>query len=132
MKKIFLNGTFDVIHVGHLKIINYAKSLGDYLMIAIDTDRRIKQLKGNHRPINDVYERKTLLQNLKAVDEVQVFDSEDDLIHILVAYKPDIIVKGGDHRETSKLAKQYCNEVVFYDRFGDYSSTRKIQSIANR
>lgn len=132
MKKIFLNGTFDVLHIGHLKIINYAKSLGDYLMVAIDTDKRIQELKGPYRPINDVYERKTFLQNIKAVDEVQVFNSEDDLIHILVAYKPDIIVKGGDHRETSKLAKKYCKEVVFYDRFGDYSSTRKIQSIANR
>lgn len=132
MKKIFLNGTFDVLHVGHLRIINYAKSLGDYLMVAIDTDRRIKELKGHTRPINDVYERKTLLQNLKAVDEVQVFDNENDLIHILGAYKPNIIVKGGDHRETSKLARQHCDEVVFYDRFGDYSSTRKIQDIANR
>lgn len=132
MKKVFLNGTFDVIHLGHLQIINYAKSLGDYLLIAIDTDRRVKELKGESRPINSYNERKVLLENLKAVDEVQPFDSESDLISILIKYKPDIIVKGGDHRHTSKLAKQYCDEVVFYDRFGDYSSTKKIQDIIDR
>ena len=131
-KKIFVNGSFDILHVGHLKILNYAKSLGDYLMVAIDTDIRIRELKGKSRPINSVYERKILLQNLKCVDEVRLFDSDQDLIRIMEAYKPDIIVKGSDYRETDQLSKQYCKEVIFYERFGGYSTTRKIQDIASR
>ena len=131
-KKIFVNGTFDVVHIGHLKLLNYAKSLGDYLMVAIDSDKRIRELKGETRPINNVYERKTLLLNLKSVDEVQVFSSNEEKIELLQAYKPDIIVKGSDHIHDSQIAKQYCKEVIFYDRFGEYSSSKKIEHIANR
>ena len=131
-KRIFVNGSFDVLHLGHLRLLNYARSLGDHLCVAIDTDRRITELKGESRPINNLYERKTFLANLKCVDEVLVFDSDMDLIHIMEAYKPDIIVKGSDHRETSQLSKKYCKEVIFYERFGEYSSTKKIQDIASR
>ena len=132
VKRVFVNGTFDVLHVGHLRLLNFARGLGDYLCVAIDTDRRIKELKGDNRPINNVFERKTLLKNLKCVDEVQVFDSRDDLEHIIIAYKPDIIVKGADHKNTSTMARKHCNEVIFYERFGDYSSTKKIQDITSR
>lgn len=125
-KRIFVNGSFDVIHVGHLKLLNYARSLGDYLLVAIDTDRRIKELKGSTRPINSTYERKTLLQNLRCVDEVQLFDNDDQFRTIVEAYKPSVIVKGSDHRHTSKLSHELCDEVIFYERFGDYSTTKKI------
>ncbi len=131
-KRIFVNGSFDVLHLGHLRLLNYARSLGDHLCVAIDTDRRIRELKGDNRPINSLYERKSMLANLRCVDEVLVFDSNEDLIHIMQAYKPDIIVKGSDHRETSQLSKQYCKEVIFYERFGGYSSTKKIQDITSR
>lgn len=131
-KRIFVNGSFDVLHLGHLRLLNYARSLGDHLCVAIDTDRRIRELKGDNRPINNLHERKMMLQNLRCIDEVLVFDSNQDLIHIMEAYKPDIIVKGSDHKETSQLSKQYCKEVIFYERFGGYSSTRKIQDIASR
>ena len=131
-KRIFVNGSFDVLHLGHLRLLNYARSLGDHLCVAIDTDRRIRELKGDNRPINSLYERKSMLVNLRCVDEVLVFDSNEDLIHIMQAYKPDIIVKGSDHRETSQLSKQYCKEVIFYERFGGYSSTKKIQDITSR
>ena len=131
-KRIFVNGSFDVLHLGHLRLLNYARSLGDHLCVAIDTDRRIRELKGDNRPINSLYERKSMLANLRCVDEVLVFDSNQDLIHIMQAYKPDIIVKGSDHRETSQLSKQYCKEVIFYERFGGYSSTKKIQDITSR
>lgn len=131
-KRIFVNGSFDVLHVGHLRLLNYARSLGDHLMVAIDSDARIKQKKGEGRPFNNIYERKTLLQNLKSVDEVQVFGDDIDLKNIIEAYKPHIIVKGSDHRLTSKLSRELCNEVIFYDRFGEYSTTKKIQDIVDR
>jgi len=70
MKKIFVNGTFDVLHRGHLLLLNYAKSLGDILYVAIDTDERVREKKGSSRPVNSLQERIFMLQNLKAVDYV--------------------------------------------------------------
>lgn len=131
MKRIFVNGTFDIVHVGHINLLNYAKSLGNYLLVAIDTDERVRSLKGKDRPINSQSERSFLLSNLKAVDEVKFFNDDAELISILVDYKPDIIVKGSDHKEGSKLSKMYCNEVIFYERDGN-STTKKIQDIVDR
>ena len=74
MKTIFVNGTFDLLHRGHLELLNYAKSLGDYLCVGIDTDVRVKEKKGEKRPIHNQNERKFFLENLKAVDD---FDSLD-------------------------------------------------------
>ena len=69
-KKIFVNGTFDIIHMGHLELLEFAKSLGDFLVVAIDSDRRVKQLKGPTRPINTEYERRQMLEAIRWVDRV--------------------------------------------------------------
>jgi len=134
MKKIFVNGTFDIIHVGHIDLLNYAKSLGDYLLVAIDTDMRVREKKGPHRPINNGIERKYLLETLKPVDEVRFFGSDGDLIYILEEYKPDIIVKGDDHKTTehSGISSQYSKQVIYYERIPHYSTTKKIQDIIDR
>lgn len=130
MKKIFVNGTFDIIHLGHLALFNYAKSLGDFLLVAIDSDKRVKQLKGNHRPINNEYERKTLLENLKAIDQVQIFDTDQELIDIVSTC--DLMVKGSDYIGKPIIGEHVCKQIVFFDRINDYSTTKKIQSIVDR
>ena len=130
MVKVFVNGTFDIIHVGHLAMLNFAKSLGDYLVVAIDTDERVKKLKGPTRPINNVIERKTLLENLKCVDEVQIFDTDEELIDIIS--KCDIMVKGGDYKTKPIIGVDVCKNIVLFDRLDEYSTTEKIQSIINR
>lgn len=130
MIKVFVNGTFDIIHPGHLAMLNFAKSQGDYLIVGIDTDERIKRLKGFDRPINSLLERKTLLENLKAVDEVQIFDTDQELIDIIS--KCDIMVKGSDYRTKPIIGIDVCNKVVLFDRIDEYSTTKKIQSITNR
>ena len=76
VKSVFVNGTFDVLHPGHVRLLSYAKSLGDRLFVAIDSDRRVRELKGNLRPINNSSERKEMLLALKPVDEVETFDSK--------------------------------------------------------
>jgi D-beta-D-heptose 7-phosphate kinase/D-beta-D-heptose 1-phosphate adenosyltransferase len=130
MKKIFVNGTFDIIHLGHLALFNYAKSLGDFLLVAIDSDKRVKQLKGNYRPINNEYERKTLLENLKAIDQVQIFDTDQELIDIVSTC--DLMVKGSDYIGKPIVGEHVCKQIVFFDRINDYSTTKKIQSIVDR
>jgi len=132
MKKIVVNGTFDILHRGHLEMLSYAKSLGNYLLVAIDTDRRVQELKGPSRPINNQADRALMLQSLKFVNEVQLFDSKEELEEILKSYKPDIMVKGSDWQGKSITAAKYCKEVIFYDRVGEYSTTNTIQDIISR
>jgi D-beta-D-heptose 7-phosphate kinase/D-beta-D-heptose 1-phosphate adenosyltransferase len=130
MRKVFVNGTFDIIHLGHLALFNYAKSLGDFLLVAIDSDERVKQLKGNDRPINNQIERKTLLENLKAIDEVQIFDTDQELIDIIATC--DVMVKGSDYIGKPIVGEHVCKQIIFFDRINGYSTTKKIQSITNR
>jgi rfaE bifunctional protein nucleotidyltransferase chain/domain len=129
MKKIFVNGTFDIVHRGHLELLNYAKSLGDYLIVAIDSDERVKKLKGEKRPINNLQDRLFLLSNLKSVDEAVSFNTDEELIDFIK--KCDIIVKGSDYKGKSVLGQKYCKEVVYYDRT-EHSTTKTIQDIINR
>jgi len=130
--RIMVNGTFDILHRGHIELLNYAKNLGDTLLVAIDTDRRVKELKGNDRPINSQEDRKFHLQNLKAVDTVCFFDSKEELIEIMKHWKPDVYVKGSDWKGSEGTAHKYSKQVIYYDRVGEYSTTNIIQNIINR
>lgn len=132
MKKIFVNGTFDILHLGHVKLLKYAKSLGDYLLVAIDSDIRVNQLKGPNRPINTELERKDILLSLKSVDEVAVFNSDQDLIDIIKEYQLDIMVKGSDYIDKPIIGQEYCPDIKFFTMLNDYSTTKKIQDIATR
>jgi D-beta-D-heptose 7-phosphate kinase/D-beta-D-heptose 1-phosphate adenosyltransferase len=130
--RIIVNGTFDILHRGHIELLKYAQSLGDHLLVVIDTDRRVKELKGVNRPINNQSDRKLMLESLKYVDQVEFFDTSEELIEILKAYQADIMVKGSDYRDKSIVGKNYCKQVIYYDRVGDYSTTNTIQHISNR
>jgi rfaE bifunctional protein nucleotidyltransferase chain/domain len=133
MTKVVVNGTFDIIHLGHLRLLDYARSLpNSYVLVLADSDRRIKQLKGNDRPINNEYERCSLLFALKSVDRVETFDSDEELIKLIKNFEPDVMVKGSDYRGQPIIGAEYCKEIKFYDRLGNYSTTNKIQDIAHR
>ena len=131
MKTIFVNGTFDILHPGHVQLLNYARSLGDSLIVAIDSDRRVRELKGKDRPINSEDDRKFMLENLCSVDSVWLFDSDQELEDICRLYNP-VMVKGSDYRDRAIVGQQYCKEIVFYDRIEPYSTTRAIQDIGSR
>jgi rfaE bifunctional protein nucleotidyltransferase chain/domain len=127
MKTVMVNGTFDVLHPGHIALLNTARSYGDYLVVAIDTDQRVRELKGASRPINNQDDRRIMLANLKAVDVVEFFDSTEQLVDLMKLYKPDTYVKGSDWQHDRKsTAHQYCNNVIYFNRIGDYSSTNII------
>lgn len=132
MKKIFVNGTFDVLHRGHLELLNYAKSLGDILYVAIDIDERVREKKGSSRPVNSLEERTFMLQNLKAVDIVLFFASDCQLEGIVKIIKPDIMLVGSDWKDKPVIGSQYAKELKFFDRIDEYSSTKIIQGIINR
>ena len=94
-KIVFTNGVFDLVHSGHVELLNFAKLLGDKLVVGLNSDKATQQLKGEKRPINKENDRKKIIESLKAVDEVIIFDAVDtkDLIKDL---QPQIIVKGGE------------------------------------
>jgi D-beta-D-heptose 7-phosphate kinase/D-beta-D-heptose 1-phosphate adenosyltransferase len=133
MKKVIVNGTFDIFHLGHLRLLQYARSVPDsYVYVLIDSDRRVKQLKGNDRPIHSEYERASFLAALRAVDRVDIFDTDDELINYIKNFAPDIMVKGSDYKDKPIIGAEYCKKIIFYDRLEKYSTTNKIQDIINR
>ena len=82
--KVFVNGTFDVLHYGHFKLLEAASQLGDMLYVAIDTDERIKEKKGEHRPFHSLIERKEMLESIKYINKVFSFSSDEDLITFII------------------------------------------------
>lgn len=129
MRRIVVNGTFDVLHPAHIEMLNYARSLGDYLLVLIDSDRRVRELKGPTRPIFTQDERRFFLENLRSVDLVDIFDSKDELIAKLREYDADVMVKGSDYRDRSVVGRANCREVVYFERVLKYSTTSTIKRI---
>ena len=130
MKKVFVNGTFDILHTGHIALLEYAKSLGNKLIVGIDSDDRVRLLKGSLRPINSQLERGTLLNALKSVDEVFIFDTDAELASLIKDC--DVMVKGSDYKDKPIVGQDICKEIVFFERLNGYSTTEKIQHIVNR
>jgi len=130
MKKVFVNGTFDILHTGHLALLNFAKSLGDTLTVGIDSDARVRMLKGNNRPVFTATERQNLLRNLKAVNEVFIFDTDEQLINLVK--QSDIMVKGSDYRGKSVIGEKYSKQIIFFENLNEYSTSFTIQNIINR
>lgn len=133
MKKVIVNGTFDILHLGHLRLLEYARSIPQsYVYVLIDSDRRVRELKGSDRPVHNEYERASFLFALKAVDRVDVFDTDSELVDYIKNFEPDVMVKGSDYRDKPIIGAEYCKEIRFYDRLERYSTTNKIQDIIDR
>jgi D-beta-D-heptose 7-phosphate kinase/D-beta-D-heptose 1-phosphate adenosyltransferase len=132
MITVFVNGTFDVLHRGHIELLNWAKSLGSYLIVGVDTDGRIKEKKGESRPVNNLEERTFMLENLKSVDKVFSFSSDQELETLVKSVKPDIMVVGSDWKDKSVIGSYYASKLIFFERIDGYSTTKIIQSIIDR
>ena len=133
-KIVFTNGVFDLVHSGHVELLNFAKMLGDKLVVGLNSDDSTRLLKGSKRPINTEKDRKNIIQSLRAVDEVIIFDKTQtkDLIKSL---KPNIIVKGGEWtaeevRERDEIPENI--EVFVYPFKEGYSSTNIIKMIKEK
>jgi len=124
--KILVTGAFDIVHIGHIRMLEYAKSLGKTLFVAIDDNERITDMIGLGRPFNNQLDRKEFLLSLKAVDNVFIFSSDSDLEEICRLYKPDIRVVGSDWKGKPIIAEKYCKRIEYFDRINGYSTTRII------
>jgi len=129
---IFTNGCFDIIHRGHIEYLNEAKKLGDFLLVAVNSDSSVKKIKGDNRPINSQQDRAVVLDNLKPVDGVIIFDEETpyELIKLII---PDVLVKGGDWEVKdivgSDVVLSHGGRVISLSYWDNYSTTAIIKKI---
>ena len=134
-KIVFTNGCFDLLHVGHIKYLSQAKDLGDILIIGLNSDKSVKKLKGNNRPINSFEDRAKLLAALKSVDIVIMFKEQtpENLIKEII---PDVLVKGGDYDIEEIVGYQTVidngGRVKTLSFYEGYSSTNYIDKINKR
>jgi len=126
MKVVWTNGCFDILHRGHIELFKYAKSLGDYLIVGIDSDEKIKKDKGLNRPINSAEDRRLLLESIRYIDKVMIFDTPQELENLIKENIPDIMVVGSDWSRRKVVGSEYSKDVLFFDRIDGYSTTNII------
>jgi len=103
-KVVFTNGVFDLLHPGHVRYLQHARSLGDVLIVGINSDRSVRAVKGSGRPITPEQERAEILASLDCVDAVAIFDEETPF-EIISAIQPDVLVKGADWAENAIVGR---------------------------
>jgi rfaE bifunctional protein nucleotidyltransferase chain/domain len=130
MSVVFTNGCFDILHRGHIELLRFCRSLGDKVIVGINSDASVKLLKGDRRPVNCQLDRKIMLESLRFVDEVIIFD-EPTPIELIEKIRPSIIVKGGDYSTENVVGKDIAKVVIFGTLDG-YSTSQKIKDIAGR
>ncbi|MBT4208816.1 adenylyltransferase/cytidyltransferase family protein [Candidatus Woesearchaeota archaeon] len=128
MIKVWTNGCFDVLHRGHIELFKYAKSLGDILIVGIDTDAKIRTDKGKGRPIHTLEDRIEMLNSIKYIDEVLQFNTTNELRNLVRVTLPDIMVVGSDWKNGQVIGREFTKELKFFDRVGDYSTTKIMEA----
>lgn len=129
MNKIWVNGSFDVLHIGHIKLLEYAATLGT-VRVGIDSDDRVREKKGEGRPYNGIKDRMEFISSIRFVDSVVSFDSDNTLIDRIKEWEPDILVIGDDYRYHRIIGVEYVPKVMFFEKIEGISST-KILNYAN-
>ena len=126
-KIIFTNGCFDIIHIGHLRLLNECKKLGK-LIIGINSDKSIRKIKGIKRPINNENDRKKFLEELNIADDIIIFDNETPY-NLIKKIKPDILIKGGDYKKENIIGKDLVKEIKIINYLDNYSTSKIINKI---
>ena len=123
MKTVWVNGCFDILHRGHFELFNYAKSLGDRLIVGIDTDEKVAKDKGPDRPYNNIDDRVYALNSLQAINLTYIFNSREELIQLIKKTSPDILVVGSDWKGKEIVGGKHAKEIIYFNRIKNYSTT---------
>lgn len=126
MSVIFTNGCFDILHRGHVELLRYCHSLGR-VVVGLNSDRSVKQLKGESRPYNNETDRQLILEACRFVDEVVIFDEETPY-ELIKKVKPDIVVKGGDYQPEDVVGNDLA-EVKIFNFVDGYSTTNILEKM---
>jgi D-beta-D-heptose 7-phosphate kinase/D-beta-D-heptose 1-phosphate adenosyltransferase len=132
---VFTNGCFDILHVGHIKLLHAAAACGDRLIIGLNSDNSVKRLKGESRPVVPEHERAALLASIQGVDLVVLLDEETPL-ELIRRFKPDVLVKGGDYVPATvvghDIVEQAGGRVVIVPLVDGVSTTKVIESMRDQ
>lgn len=123
MVRVWVNGSFDILHIGHLRMLEYASLFGE-VRVGVDTDERIREKKGADRPYNTLEDRVEFLYGLKYVTDVVTFDSDMELIERIREYGPDMMVIGDDYNYDSIIGKEFIPEIKFFEKVPGKSTTK--------
>ena len=122
---VWVNGCFDVIHAGHIELLKYARSVGDRLVVGLDTDERVQESKGPTRPINTLQHRKSVIESIRYVDEVVAFGSDDALLNAILWSQADIMVVGEEYRGRV-IGSELGREIKYFNRLYNLSTTNMV------
>ena len=127
---VFTNGVFDLFHQGHFELLKFAKNCGKKLIVGIDSDKRVREIKGKFRPIIDQFSRKKILESLQIVDQVIIFNSKSELINLYKTLKPQTIVRGDDNKNIRKI-DQIPSEIkiILFNKRKNISTTKIISRL---
>jgi len=125
--KVWVNGTFDILHIGHIKLLEFASQFGE-VRVGIDTDERVKQLKGESRPINNISDRIDFMNSIKYVNSSVSFSTDEELCDRIKEWDADIIIVGNDYKDKKVIGSHLVKEIIFFDKIDGYSSTKIIES----
>lgn len=123
---IWVNGCFDIMHMGHIEMLKYAKSLGQTLIVGTDTDERVKSNKGPTRPINNLTLRVQFLESIRYVDKVVTFGSDEQLNELIRFYNADTMVVGEEYKGRRVVGGECVKNIIFYPKQYGLSTTNLI------
>lgn len=127
-KIVFTNGCFDILHAGHVSVLEFSRSKGDVLVVGVNSDASVRRLKGPTRPVNPEADRALVLAALQAVDAVCLF--EQDTPHELIQLvRPDVLVKGGDYKPNEIVGREFAKKVVRFALLKGRSTTNIIKKV---
>ena len=121
--KVWVNGSFDVLHIGHIGLLAHAGSFGT-VRVGLDTDERIQQRKGTNRPVNNLQDRMDFISSIRFVNDVVSFGSDNELVSRIKEYEPDIIVVGDDYKYKTVIGAEFAERVYFFEKIKNKSTTK--------
>lgn len=127
-KIVFTNGCFDILHAGHVSVLEFSRSKGDVLVVGVNSDASVKRLKGPTRPVNKEADRALVLAALQSVDAVCVFP-EDTPYNLIKLVQPDVLVKGGDYKPSEIVGREFAKKVVRFALLKGRSTTNIIKKV---
>lgn len=121
--KVWVNGTFDVVHLGHIRLLEFASKFGE-VRVGIDEDERVREKKGNSRPINTIRDRVEFISSIKYVQSVTSFSTDSELKDRIEEYGTDIMIVGEEYKDRQVIGSELVKEVVFFPKLEGYSTTK--------
>ncbi len=130
-KIVFTNGCFDILHAGHVSILEFSRAKGDLLVVGLNSDDSVRRLKGSTRPVNKQADRALVLAALESVSYVCIFN-EDTPYNLIKTVRPDVLVKGGDYKPSEIVGREFAGKVVRFALLKGRSTTGIIKKMSRK